>query len=59
MKFKLKTGTLDTSSNLDAWIITSEFAAVEGNEDIQLQQGDIIKINGDVYRGNEYLGNLA
>ena len=59
MNITLKTGTLDNTSNLNAWVITSEHAIVEGAEDLDLQRGDIININGDVTRNGVDLGNIA
>ena len=56
---KLVNGTMDSNGNLDGWIITSTKAVVDGAEDIALRKGDRITADGDVYRGEEFLGNVA
>lgn len=55
----LTSGTLDTTDNLDGWIITSPQASAEGVEDVDLKRGDRIDINGNVYRDGELIANLA
>ena len=59
MQIHLTAGTLDSNDNLDGWVITSAHATIDGSEDISLQRGDRISINGDVYRHGEYIGNIA
>ena len=59
MTIKLSTGTLDSNSNVDGWIITSAHARVDGRDDLPLVKGDRITLNGDIYRGDEYMGNIA
>lgn len=59
MTIKLRTGTLDSNSSMDGWIITSAHARVDGRDDLPLVKGDRILINGDVYRAGEYMGNIA
>ena len=59
MTINLITGTLDSNSNMDGWVITSVHAIVDGRDDLPLINGDRIAINGDVYRANEYIGNIA
>lgn len=59
MQINLTTGTLDSNDNLDGWVITSALASIEGREDLPLHKGDRITINGDVYRADEYMGNVA
>ena len=55
----LKYGTLDTNNYLDGWIITSKTVIAEGAEDLPLQSGDRINLNGDVFRKNEFIGNIS
>jgi len=59
MQINLKTGTLDSTPNLDGWIITSETAIAEGAEDMTLRRGDRININGDVRRGGDVIANIS
>lgn len=59
MQIVMKTGTLDINENMDGWVINSEHATVKGNEDLPLKRGDRITINGDVYRGREFIGNVS
>lgn len=58
-KIKLTNGALRANDTLDGWVITSAEALVEDNEDMPLQRGDRINVNGDVYRGEEYIGNIS
>lgn len=55
----LTKGTMGSNDNMDGWVITSQVAIADGAEDMPLQKGDHITINGDVYRGKEFLGNVA
>jgi len=57
-EIRLSSGTLDVNDNMDGWVITSDTAIVDGNDDLALRKGDRIHINGDVYRGEELLGNV-
>ena len=59
MIINLSSGTLDTNSNLDGWIITSARAVVEGAEDVELVRNDRIDINGNVYHNGECIANVA
>ena len=59
MRINLATGTLESNANLDGWIITSAQAHIDGRDDLPLHRGDRIALNGDVYRADEYLGNIA
>ena len=59
MKINLISGTLDTNDNLDGWVISSKQAIAEGAEYLELARGDKININGDVWRGDEFIGNIA
>ena len=59
MNITLKTGTMDNTGNLDAWVITSDHAVVIGAEDLDLQRGDIINVNGDVTRNGVDMGNVS
>jgi len=59
MEICLVSGAIDTNDNLDGWVVTSQRATAEGAEDLLLIRGDQIKINGDVYRNNEFIGNIA
>ena len=58
-EIKLSSGTLDGNDNMDGWVITSDTAIVEGNDYLVLRKGDRIHVNGDVYRGEEFLGNVG
>ena len=58
-EIRLSKGTLDGNDNMDGWVITSDTAIVEGNDDLILRKGDRIHVNGDVYRGEELLGNVG
>jgi hypothetical protein len=58
MEINLTTGTLDTTGNLDGWVITSPRAIAEGAEDVELLQGDKIRLNGDVVRQGEIIANI-
>jgi len=59
MVIKLISGTLDSSNDMSGWIVTSQSAIAEGAEDMPLQKGDRVSLNGDVWRGDELLGNIA
>lgn len=57
--FDLRKGSVELNEDLNGWVITSPVAIVDGSEDMPLQKGDRININGDVYRDNEFIGNVA
>ena len=57
--FEFKTGTCVNNENLDGWVISSSEAVVVGAEDLPLMRGDQIRINGDVYRKNVFIANIA
>lgn len=59
MTINLSSGTLDSNDNMDGWVITSSSAIVDGREDLPLRKGDRITINGDVYRADEFVGNVS
>lgn len=59
MQVTLTTGTLDSTDTLDGWVITSATAIANGAEDVELQRGDVIHHNGDVYRDGELIANIA
>ena len=59
MTITLSTGMLESNSNVDGWIITSDYAMVDGRGDLPLVKGDRITLNGDIYRDDEYMGNIA
>ena len=56
---RLTRGTLEPNDNMDGWVITSEMAISQGSNDLPLLCGDKIRINGDVYRNGEFLGNIS
>ena len=54
--FNLAAGTAGTCNRvhpLDRWIITSDVATVDENEDLTLRRGDVIRLNGDVIRNGQ------
>lgn len=59
MQVTLTKGTLESNEMLDGWIITSAIAIADGAEDVELRRGDLIRINGDVYRADELIANIA
>lgn len=59
MQISLTKGTLESNDALDGWIITSATAIAEGAQDVELLLGDIIRINGDVYRSGKLIANVA
>lgn len=59
ISINLINGTLETTANLDGWVITSKTAIAEGAEDMPLRKGDRIGVNGNVTRNGEDIGNIA
>lgn len=48
--FRLINGVFDINDNMDGWVIISDHAVVEHNEDMPLRKGDQIDLNGNVRR---------
>jgi hypothetical protein len=55
---KLTDGTMDQNDNLDGWIITSATATAQGAEDVELELGDRIDINGVVRRNGDMIARI-
>jgi hypothetical protein len=62
----LTTGTMDTNDNLDGWVITSDTASYiitddpeYGDLNVYMYKGDRITVDGDVWRGNRPVANIA
>ncbi len=56
--FALTKGTMDVRGDAQSWIITSATAIVDGMEDEPLRKGDIIDINGNVWRNDEIIAQI-
>lgn len=48
--FRLASGTFEAGDNMDGWVITSDVAIADGNEDMPLRKGDRIDLDGNVRR---------
>ncbi len=57
--FRLLKGKYEVAPNLDGWIITSDVATTERNEDILLLHGDKITIDGDIIRNGDIIANIS
>jgi len=55
---KLIAGSLRGNDTMDGWVITSATAIAEGAEDVELERGDRIDINGNVRRGGEMIARI-
>lgn len=61
MEFTLTKGTMDVRGDAQSWIITSDTAEWDGMTEFDepLRKGDIIKIDGGVWRNGECVGDVC
>ena len=56
--FRLLSGSFEVADDMSGWVITSQTAIPEDRDDLLLEKGDQIDINGRVYRESEWIAQL-